>query len=321
MNTGVRLDWLSLSINGTIDFLSTFDREGTPIAGIRMYPVGRQFDYYKVYLQEEYNICFPVACVVFDHSLLWGCKYDLIFEVLASIAALPGFDSYHVQRADLSVLIDSDPVGNLKSFLTRVRGNVSRKVCNFGENGKAGTVYLGRGEKVLVRMYDKKEELLANEHKIYVLEELKTWGTIYNVEFQLRRKWLKDYGIHSMGDLYSALRDGDLWRYLTSEYLRLETGRGIQSSWREVMSALWKQGSYEEFVDVMVREVDPDRLYACINGMLKRLARVEEYYQIVNRVRQMTEGLKEYEREREEERRFRVRQVADTVKSGIAETF
>lgn len=317
MNSGVRLDWLSLSINGTIDFLSTFDYEGDPITGIRMYPVGRQFDYYKIYLQEQYNISYPVACLVFDHSLLWGCKYDMLFDILSGISSLPGFDSYHVQRADLSVLIDSNPIGKLETFINRVRGNVSRKVNNFGENGNPGTVYLGRGDKVLVRMYDKKAELMANEHKFYVLEEVGQWKEVYNVEYQLRRKWLKDYGIHSMGDLYASLQNGDLWKYLTNDYFRLESGRGIQTSWREVMEAVWKQGNYEEFIDVMVKEVDPDRLYASINGMLKRLARVERYSNIVNRIRSMTEGLKDYECENEEQKRFRVRKVADTVTSGI----
>lgn len=321
MNTGLRFDWLTLAIHGDLAFKeSIFQENYEPIQGIPMYLHGFQGDFYRIYCQDDVSAYYPIAILQFDHALLWGGRYDTMFDILAGISALPGFEGYHVTRVDLSVLVDHNFFGNgLESFLSKCRGKVKlSNVKHVGAGGETETVYLGSRQKVFLRIYDKLKELLSHDSvdfKDYVYNEVKDWRACYNVEFELRRQWLKDFGIKSLGDLMGMMESGELWKYLTGNWFYMCDGDYISRVWEEIKGVQFMNDGkmYEEVVDMLVRDIDPERLYAAMKGMLRRLSYVEEYRVIRSHVLEMIEGVRSIDRrDREKERRFKVRRSEDT---------
>lgn len=321
MNTGLRFDWLTISIEGDFDFKNAILEENfDPIPGIPMYLYGYQGDFFRIYVQAEYNNSYPVAVLQYDHSILWGGRYDLMFDILAGISDLPGFYSYHVTRVDLSVLIDHNFFENgLESFLSKCRGKVrTSNVKHVGSGGVTETVYLGTRQKVFLRVYDKMKELLShdNDYKEYVLDEVKNWKNCYNVEYELRRQWLKEFGINSLGDLFGMMESGELWRYLTGTFFYMGE-EYISKEWEEIKGAefLSNENIYDEMVDILVKDIDSERIYSAMRGMIKRLSYVEPYSSIRSNIMQMIEGARDIDkREREKEKRFRVKRREDTNK-------
>lgn len=322
MNTGLRFDWLTLSIEGDFDFKNAILEENfEPIPGIPMYLHGYQGDFFRIYVQADYNNSYPVAVLQYDHSLLWGGRYDLMFDILAGISDLPGFYSYHVTRVDLSVLIDHNFFENgLESFLSKCKGKVrTSNVKHVGSGGQVETVYLGTRQKVFMRVYDKMKELMShndNQYKEYVFDEVKEWKNCYNVEYELRRQWLKEFGINSLGDLMGMMESGELWRYLTGTFFYMGEDY-ITKEWEEVKGAKFMSDGkmYEEMIDIFVQDIDKERIYAAMRGMIKRLSYVEPYYSVKSNILQMIEGARDIDkREREKEKRFRVKRREDPIR-------
>lgn len=334
MNSKVRMDWLSLSLEGDEEFRQLLIGKGEnsrkAIPGIPMYLHGYDMTYYRLYVQDEINSNYPVGLIIVNHPVLWGGRYEHIYDVMLEVSGLSGFISYHITRVDLSVLIDRNVFADgLFGFVKSVSGKVKRtNVKHVGSNGVTETVYLGTREKVMLRIYDKKKELLSkygsDEFKDYVWEEVWKWEECYNIEYELRRKWLKDWGINTLGDLFGVLESGELWRYLTKEWVRLEDEsiqdglkvRNVSELWEEVMGAEFMDNGfmYEEFVDYLVREVDPERVYATIKGLINRLAAVEEVEVMKHRVYCMLKEVRGNEG-REYKGKLSVRRVSEDTSS------
>jgi hypothetical protein len=330
MNSKVRLDWLSLSLEGDEEFRQLLITKGSKgqkaISGIPMYLHGYDMTYYRLYIQDEINANYPVAVIMINHPLLWGGQYDRIYDVMLEVSGLSGFISYHITRVDLSVLIDRNVFADgLFGFVKSVSGKVKRNnIKHFGRNGVTETVYLGTREKVMLRIYDKRKELLSKygteEFKDYVWKEVWKWGECYNVEYELRRKWLKDWGINTLGDLFGVLESGEVWRYLTKDWVRLEDEyiqngvkcRRISEVWVEVMGAVFMDNGfmYEEFVDYLVRDVDPERLYSTIKGLVNRLAAVEDVEVMKHRIYSILKGVRGNEG-REYKEKLSIRRVSE----------
>ncbi len=332
MNSKVRLDWLSLSLEGDEEFrqlLITLGSKGQkPISGIPMYLHGYDMTYYRLYIQDEINEHYPVAVVMINHPVLWGCKYDRIYDVMLEISGLSGFFSYHITRVDLSLLIDRNVFeGGLFKLIKSVSGKVNRNnIKHYGSMGVTETVYLGTREKVMLRIYDKRKELLSKygteDFKEYVWKEVWNWGQCYNIEYELRRKWLKEWGINTLGDLFGVLESREVWRYLTKEWVRLEDEslengvkvRTISDVWVEVMGAVFMDNGfmYEEFVDYLVRDVDPERLYSTIKGLVNRLAAVEDVEVMKHKIYCILKGVRGNEG-REYKEKLSIRRISQNT--------
>ena len=330
MNSKVRLDWLSLSLEGDEEFrqlLITLGSKGQkPIPGIPMYLHGYDMSYYRLYIQDELNENYPVAVIIINHPVLWGGQYNRIYEVMLEISGLSGFYSYHITRVDLSVLINKNVFENgLFGLIKSVSGKVNRNnIKHFGANGVTETVYMGTREKVMLRIYDKRKELLCKygteEFKEYVWNEIWDWSFCYNIEYELRRKWLKDWGINTLGDLFGVLESREVWRYLTKEWVRLEEEylengvkrMRVNEIWSEVMGALFMDNGfmYEEFVDYLVRDVDPERLYSTIKGLVNRLAAVEDVEVMKHKIYSILKGVRGNEG-REYKEKLSIRRISE----------
>lgn len=313
MNSGLRLDWLSISIEGDFRLYKLLDVNNNVIPGIKMYLHGRDFEKFKLFMQDDYNDSYPIGILKFENALLWGKKYNEIVEIIDWISKKDGFKDYHITRCDLSVLIDHDFIGDdIRVFLDKVGGKVAKKsVKYFGNNDKIETVYVGNRRRCMLRIYDKFKELEDNGSKSYVLDEVGGWNKCSNVEFELKREWLKDFGIYRIGDLIGFLDNGELWSYLTKEFFYMSDGRYIDEGWGEIQGVSFDMNGemYDEIIDVMVKDVKKERLYSVIGGCIKRLYTVENEKELRRKIDLLMESCWGLD-DGKVEKRFKVRKVA-----------
>jgi len=322
MNSKLRVDWLSVSLEGDEVFRQGLMAVGEfkPIPGIPLYLHGYDLEYARLYVQDELNDNYPTACVIFNHAILYGGQYDRIYDIMLRLTGIAGFISYHLTRVDLSVMVDHNFLKDgVEGLMDMVRGKVQRKTMkHYGSLGVTETVYFGNREKLLVRIYDKHKELLSAKgtkaFKRYVWDDVSDWEECYNVEFELHRKWLKDANIETIGDLFGKLEEEKIWRYLTHDYLRLEKDDSVIAEWCEVMGAVWmsKGFMYEEFIDYAVKEVDSEKLYSVIKGLVNRLCSSQDVETVRHRVYGILKGVRSGEG-RSYERKVSIRRVSENT--------
>jgi len=83
---------------------------------------------------------------------------------------------------------------------------------------------VGQGGDLSARLYEKTVEIIYKSRKDFFFQLWKPQGwqltdVVWRQEFQLRREVLKQLGIHTTTDLLR--QQGELWRYLTEDWLRL----------------------------------------------------------------------------------------------------
>jgi len=125
-----------------------------------------------------------------------------------------------VSRCDLALDIWIKGGLNYDS-LQAMRISKSRKVAAYAQDDRLETYYVGRGGGgVQARIYNKWEQVVRKPETRWILD---VWGSeylvfdIWRIEFQLRRKFLKERDIDTVDDL--LFKAGALWKYLTTEWL------------------------------------------------------------------------------------------------------
>lgn len=112
------------------------------------------------------------------------------------------------------------------------------KDATWRQHGTTQTVKFGEGD-VVVRIYDKVAEIAQQSAKVWFFD---LWGqneNVWRVEFQVRRKRLKEAGINTLAEL--RIRQGNLLRELASTHttLRIPTGDKNRSRWP--LHPLWAE--------------------------------------------------------------------------------
>jgi len=132
-----------------------------------------------------------------------------------------------VSRVDLCTDVES-PLPKLSHDFREVNGkaitrnryvSITRHNSGLLESGYS----FGSGSPVRCRVYDKELEIERQSYKewFHDLWREAGWqgGPVTRVEFQMRRKFLKDRGINTIEQLID--RQSDIWQYLTCEWLLL----------------------------------------------------------------------------------------------------
>nr|WP_321266076.1 hypothetical protein [uncultured Sulfurimonas sp.] len=110
-----------------------------------------------------------------------------------------------VTRADLNIFIQSDLSWlNKDMFVSRKRKYTSH-IKEVSSKYRLQTLYIGK-EPFLLRVYDKKEELKTSSKHEMMYQYFLTHGfnkddDIFNIEFELHRKYLKSFSVDTIDDL------------------------------------------------------------------------------------------------------------------------
>lgn len=199
-----------------------------------------------------------------DLAMLWA---DAWVNQWASVVDMS------IARLDLAVDMPEvlPKLDMIKHVVTRARAKTVYQTIEDGykDNSESFTVGVkhtgyrfGRGGPLVARIYDKDAEIehsgKAWMHDIWAANGWDGETPVTRVEFQLRRDVLKEMGIETVEAVRARM--GDLWRYLSNDWLRLveyrraDTNRDrwpVRPFWRRVMKA-WPL--FGEMVDRIERD-------------------------------------------------------------------
>ncbi len=224
----------------------------------------------------------PNFYVTFRSFALWQYGAEVLHERFIAWAASLGMSPYQPERLsrvdftyDYQVsAIDFDE----DSFVSQAtKDNQHRK------NRKVQTFRFGEGALVL-RVYNKVDEIAESSAKTWFFD---LWGcreNVWRIEWQVRKEWLRRFGIRTFGDLME--RQGDLLRILVNDHttLRIQTDDSNHSRWP--LHPLWQdlQIRVAQMDGLgIIRELDPaallderlTRMVISIYGYLKRIAAIK----------------------------------------------
>jgi hypothetical protein len=165
----------------------------------------------------------PNFFVTYRSFGLWqfGAKrlHERFLAWVASVGFVP-VASERLSRVDFSFDFRLAEIDfNEAHFVTQaVKDNKHRK------HGRAQTFRFGEGQLVL-RVYDKCAEIEEQSAKTWFHD---LWGTtegVWRIEWQVRKEWLRRFGIRTLFDLFE--RQGDLLRFLCTEHTTLRRPTGV----------------------------------------------------------------------------------------------
>ncbi len=113
-----------------------------------------------------------------------------------------------ITRVDLNIFIQTDLSWITKDmFVTRKRQYISH-IKEISSKYKLQTLYIGK-DPFMLRIYDKQAELKKSQKKeimytYFLMNNFDNEKSIYNIEFELHRKFLKTYSIDTIDELLST---------------------------------------------------------------------------------------------------------------------
>ncbi len=114
---------------------------------------------------------------------------------------------YPVTRIDLNMFVQHDFKYLRKEMIVSKKKNHSANIGERSSGYELETYYVGK-KPFLLRIYNKRKELQAKEgikrelmHNHFVVNGLDLEKPIFNVEFQMHREFLKQYGIDTIEDV------------------------------------------------------------------------------------------------------------------------
>lgn len=176
----------------------------------------------------------PPVHVKFISGFLWSYGYKSAYEKF-----LDWFDNFGIEvignkisRIDMCCDSDENPFleSDLKGFVTRAKS--INKEYDKAEQDQVNHYYkrfsgfsIGRGNPLLCRIYNKSIEISKSKKDWFKFIWLqKGWtanSEVWRIEYQLRRKVLKEFRAGSMESFID--KEDDIWLYLTKEWLVLRS--------------------------------------------------------------------------------------------------
>ena len=113
-----------------------------------------------------------------------------------------------VTRADLNIFVQSDFSWLTKEMFVSRKRKYTTHSKEVSSKYRLQTLYIGK-EPFLLRLYDKQEELKNSPKKEMMYQYFKDNGLstedeIFNIEFELHRKYLRTFSIDTVDDLLSV---------------------------------------------------------------------------------------------------------------------
>lgn len=192
---------------------------------------------------DDFHICFisksvqntsPIY-VRFISSFLWKHGYKEAFKIFMewfNITFKVNVIGNRVSRLD--ICLDTDEINfvdkDISNFFSKAR---KREICypeanscvdslNFKGRNFTGFV-IGKGSPLSCRIYDKTIEIVSSSKdwfkNIWLENNWNIDNTVWRIEFQIRRKVLKELHMSNMEDIYINIEG--IWAYLTQNWLTL----------------------------------------------------------------------------------------------------
>jgi hypothetical protein len=126
---------------------------------------------------------------------------------------------------------------------------------------------------LLARVYNKTLEV-KKSHKVWFFDLWKEhlWDEskpVWRVEFQIRRKCLKEFGVNSIEDF--ILKENNIWSYLTSKWLTLKIPASDKNKTRWPLDRRW----------IVIQNADLNQLFS---PAIRQKVKVGNTEQLLNQI-------------------------------------
>lgn len=194
-------------------------------------------DFYVCFMQNDMKNNSPIY-VRFMSAFLWKYGYELSYKLF-----LKWFSEFRVEIlgnriSRLDICFDTDEIQffskDKKKFVTRARKidihyveNQNEKQMEIDSEHYIGKIFtgfvIGRGSPLSCRIYNKTIEVKKSKNWFYEIWKKYNWkeeNTVWRIEFQARRKVLKELSVCSYEDISNKLKE--IWAYYTQKWLVLK---------------------------------------------------------------------------------------------------
>lgn len=189
---------------------------------------------------------YPIR-VRFKQEYLWSCGIRNCWIVVEEWINKSFGEVIDVKIGRVDMACHTDLINLDIKDLERFKGKY-RKQSIFLDDRKLNTINFGSRESgIYLRIYNKSLEIKTDKKKEWFKELWEVYNAdknkdIWNVEFELKREYLRDIGINNFSDLYERINS--VWRYLTEKwivYVKKDNKRiercSIRNEWLEIQKA------------------------------------------------------------------------------------
>jgi len=247
-------------------------------AGIIRFPYILDNSNVTIYISHSQTNAYPTIRVRFKSLYLWAQGVeDAVKAMREFVNQLGNVKAEKVSRVDLcadfaGVSIDW---ADFKKFVSKA---TDRNIYVTSGDNIMGMKF-GRG-RVVGRVYNKTTEIKRTKKQWFY----DVWGIdsneeVWRVEYQLRRDFLKEYGIEEFESLQEVV--ADIWKYLANDWLAMReldnknvSRRSLTSFWQAVVSVIDFFGNITGVVRETARKVKVDHLLSIIIGLAVTIAAV-----------------------------------------------
>jgi hypothetical protein len=234
--------------------------------GVRYYPIIMVDNWYRIQVSVSKAKKMPEIYVKISSEVLNCHGIDSPVVMLRKVVRklLVKIEEEIVSRADLFVDFTTDvefeKIDNA-SWVAK-----AKKLAIYWHGNSLTGMSIGLGGDISARIYDKTLEIgISNKDYIKKIWEKQGWDTlqkVWRLEFQLKRKYLKEMFIGTHLDL--KIKANTLWNYCTSKWLRLVVTDDTVNRARLVTNPMWKKIQdvriNEGKLTSILREVDKSRV-------------------------------------------------------------
>jgi len=200
--------------------------------GMRFHPFRLESEDFVIGLAEKPINTNPEVFVKLKSGFLWSYGYQEAYE--RSIEWFNKFPGKIIgsRTSRLDICLDTDEVefhqDDIDKIITRAKSKTNFHPGSMHKFGNEFSGFsIGKGDPIVARIYDK---TLENKGKgkawFETIWEKNGWDgqkNIWRIEFQLRRKALKELGIEKVESIKE--NEDRLWNYLTEQWLKIDDPR------------------------------------------------------------------------------------------------
>jgi len=251
---------------------------------------------------------FPVA-IRLKSMLLWEKGFlDAYMETEQFITSLFNGEvkGNKISRADLCCHTDDlFPTSNLEVWRGRFR-----KIELFTYNRAINGLVFGsfKENNVMCRIYDKTLEIKSSGkawfNEIWSKQDMNI-NNVWNIEFQVGRKFFKEHNIESSQDFIIQMRG--IWEKLTGNWINLvnldddrKSRCSVHDTWLEVQKAFKEFCLQEPIKREKLKEYDAKKLMPLLVGVLTSYGASYQQITLYRVLDQFKEDLKEYLEEKKD---------------------
>jgi hypothetical protein len=212
----------------------------------------------KLFDDARSGISFPELRITLSSAFLWRETWKEAVKIVNDwINTWALVSVIKISRIDINV----DFAGEMPTFtpeyqevVGRCRTKKETGELNTIVNGKRISTYYFGTKNLMCRIYNKSLEIKkSNKGWFEILWEKHGWQkgeTVVRVEFQCRRKIIREFQINTLEDLFAQVPD--LWRYLANDWLSVRTIESDTHRDRWETAEYWKivQSAVDRFGDL-----------------------------------------------------------------------